>query len=81
MDRGYQNLKINTQLASLYRREFPDDLKINIAPIQQQHGGADCELFAAAVCLTLALGDDPTRVKWRQNRMRDHLKKCFETKL
>ena len=56
MDRGYQNLKINSQLASLYRRGFPDDLKINTAPIQQQHGGADCGLFATAVCLTLALG-------------------------
>ena len=31
-----------------------------------------------AVCVTLALGGDPTLVKWRQNRMRVHLKECFE---
>ena len=52
MDRGYQNLKINTQLASLYRREFPDDL--------DQHRA------------------DPTITWW--SRLRDHLKKYFETK-
>ena len=73
-------VEIKTQLASLYRRELRDELDLIIEPIQQQQDGADCGLFAAAVCLTVALGSNSTSVKWRQNRMRQHLKKCLEAK-
>ena len=74
---GYVNIDVKTQLASLYRREFPQNLCIDVESIQQQ-GVADCGLFAAAVCVTLALGAGPNKIRWRQNRMRGHLKKCFE---
>ena len=74
------NLNVQTQLASLYRREYPENLPIQIEQIQRQQGIADCGLFAAAVCVTLALGDDPTAIHWRQIKMREHLKQCFETK-
>ena len=67
------------QLALLYRKEAPENLEIRIIPIQQQQGGSDCGLFAAAVCVLLAQGGDPAIVRWRQNRMRKHLKDCFET--
>ena len=70
--------EVKVQLALLYRREAPHDLDVNLEQIQQQQGGSDCGLFAAAVCVTLAFGGDPTLVKWRQNRMRVHLKECFE---
>ena len=70
------NLKV--QLASLYRKET-EDLEIKLVPIQQQEGGSDCGLFSAAVCgVSMALGENPATVRWRQNRMRKHLKDCFE---
>ena len=77
MDYGSLSDRVKIQLASLYRREAPNNLDVNLEPIQQQQGGSDCGLFAAVVCITLAIGGNPTLVKWRQNRMRAHLKECF----
>ena len=81
MYQGYVNTNVQTQLASLYRREFPEDLSITVESIQQQNGGSDCGLFAAAICVALALGTNPTTLRWRQERMREHLKSCFESKI
>ena len=78
MSSGSLSDQVKIQLASLYRREAPHNLDVNVERIQQQQGGSDCGLFAPAVCLTLAFGGNPTLVKWRQNRMRVHLKECFE---
>ena len=75
---GLLNDEVKVQLASLYRREAPHDLYVNLEQIQQQQGGSNCGLFAAAVCMTLSFGGDPTLVKWRQNRMRVHLKERFD---
>ena len=66
--------KLKGQLASLYRKEAPHNLEVIVEPIQQQQGGCDCGLFAAAVCINLALGGNPTKTRWRQNRMREHLR-------
>ena len=66
--------EVKVQFALLYRREAPHDLDVNFVQIQQQQGDSDCGLFAAAVCVTLAFGGDPTLVKWRQIGMRVHLK-------
>ena len=65
MDYGSLSDRMKIQLASLYRREAPNNLDVNLEPIQQQQGGSDCGLFAAAVCITLAIGGNPTLMKWR----------------
>ena len=49
-----------------------------VEPIQQQQGGCDCGLFAAALCINLAQGGNPAKNIWRQNRMREHLRQCLE---
>ena len=67
---GLLSDEVKVQLATLYRREAPRDLYVNLEQIQLQQGGSDCGLFAAAVCMTLSFGGDPTLVKWCQNRMR-----------
>ena len=56
---GKQQQGIRYSTALLYRRES-EDLTIEIGQIQQQWGGADCGLFAAAVCIALAAGQDAT---------------------
>ena len=81
MYQGYVNTNVQTQLASLYRREFPEDLSITVESIQLQNGDSDCGLFAAAICVALALGTNPTTLRWRQERMKEHLKSCFESKI
>ena len=52
---GKTTEELDVQLALLYG-DGTGDLKVTLAPIQQQRGGADCGLFAAAVCLALATG-------------------------
>ena len=59
---GKTTEELDVQLALLYG-DGTGDLKVTLAPIQQQRGGADCGLIAAAVCLALATGVDPARMK------------------
>jgi len=44
----------------------------------KQQGETDCGVFAVAVCTCLAFGG---KMVVCQDRMRDHLLKCFEKKL
>ena len=47
--------------------------------VQQQQGGTDCGLFAIAYALSLASGEDPTRIKFKQEEMRQqHLIDCLQ---
>ena len=43
--------------------------------------GSSSGLFAVAVCLAVANGDDPALVRWKQIRMRSHLSGCFNNEL
>ena len=46
--------------------------------VQQQQGGTDCGLFAIAYAFSLASGEDPTRIKFKQDNMRQHLIDCLQ---
>ena len=70
--------ELDAQLSLLYRQEC-GDLNVTIASIQQQNGGADCGLFAIAVCLSLAVKVDPSKVRWRQMKMRKHFSEIFKS--
>ena len=70
---GKTSEEIDIQLALLYAHN-ESKLKIYVPAMQQQRGGADCGIFAAAVCLALVSGDDPAKIRWRQSNMRRHLK-------
>lgn len=53
---------------------------INVINVQRQDGYDDCGLFARAMATDLCAGKDPATVKYYQDRMRSHLKICFEKK-
>ena len=72
--------EFDTQLALLYSRG-EENLNITAAPIQQQRGHTDCGPFAVAVCTALAAGENPTLLRWRQDKMRSHLIQCFKTEI
>ena len=75
---GRTSESFDIQLAQLHAKdEF--ELKINVVPIQQQRGVADCGVFAAAICLAVVSGQDPANIRWRQANMRTHLKKCISS--
>ncbi|KAI6657249.1 hypothetical protein LOD99_11152 [Oopsacas minuta] len=75
---GRTSGELDIQLALLYGLSA-GKMTVTFAPIQQQRGGADCRLFAAAVCRAIANGDDPQHIRWKQNWMRSYLSDCFKT--
>ena len=75
---GKTSEEIDIQLVLLYVHN-DSKLRIYVTTMQQQRGGADCGIFAAAACLALVSGADSATISWRQSNMRRHLKKCIET--
>ena len=74
------NESLKWQLVYTYKELCKDDRSLDITVVlqQQQKGTSDCGLFCIANSVALANGIDPSTVSWDQNKMRDHLYKCFE---
>ncbi len=51
--------------------------KINHVHVQQQQDGNDCGLFAIAFATSLCTSQDPSRVRYHQASLRNHLRECF----
>ena len=75
MSAGLTSKELDTQLALLYQEE---SVNLEVTMAQQQRGGSDCGLFAVAFCLALASNQNPTQLRYRQSRMRNHLAEYFE---
>ena len=73
------NDSLKRQLVSIYKGLCNDDGSLNITVVlqQRQKGTSDCGLFCVANAVALANGIDPSLVKWEQDKMRDHLDRCF----
>ena len=76
---------LNTRPTDLLHRQMtqlfsPDDA----LPAYKQHnchkqvGGTDCGIFAIAYALDLLNGNEPHKIRYDQNKMREHLINCFE---
>ena len=74
------NESLKRQLVYTYKELCNDDGSLDITVVlqQRQKGTSDCGLFCIANAVALANGIDPSTVSWDQNKMRDHLYKCFE---
>ena len=77
------------QLALVYRalitveedgEEVDPYLNVHIPPVQQQTGSSDCGVYAIALAVHAALGDDVKHLEFDQTRMRNHLLHCFRKK-
>ena len=74
-------LSKNTRKVIAQLLHLPSDIKfitVEIMNIAKQVGSRDCALFAIAVIVSLAHGDNPCKIKYDQDQMRYHLIKCFE---
>ena len=73
------NDSLKRQLVSIYKELCNDDGSLHITVVlqQRQKGTSDCGLFCAANAVALANGIDPSLVKWEQDKMRNHLDRCF----
>jgi len=89
--RGASSLQI--QLAQIYKaliKEEVDDeeeghtykyLEVKVPAIQGQSGVKDCEVFAIAFAYHAARGDDLSKMRFHQERLRPHLVQCFKKRL
>ena len=50
---------------------------LNMVDMQCQKGASDCGLFAIAVMTSLLFSEDPAKVTYKQDKLREHLKECF----
>ena len=54
-------------------------LTVRMRDIQMRHGTSDCGLFSIACAVCLCQGDNPCRLSWTQDLMRQHLTNCLST--
>ena len=58
-----------------------DEVEFRLVNIQHQSNGSDCGLFAIACATELAHDRDPPLLcVWETERMRPHLRDCFESR-
>ena len=51
---------------------------IQVLPVQQQKGAADCDCFVIAFAVLAAFSECPSQYTFKQGKMREHLRVCFE---
>ena len=67
------------QLCNLMRTS-EEKLVVQMMDVQEQIGSDDCGLFAIANALSLCCGQDPCKITFRQDQMRQHLQDCLTSK-
>ena len=75
--------ELTNQIQHLYAPEITGRKVHHIHVKHQQHGSVDCGLFAVAYAIEAASGQDLeviADIEFVQEKMREHLLKCFETK-
>ena len=64
------------QIAAILFSE-KEEIQLQFKPVQEQHGTADCGVFAVAFATALCSGKDPAEIHFIQHQLRPHLKKCL----
>ena len=76
-DSLYKSIDKDTKQAILNIKKV-GRVKINSVNMQTQRGGTDCGVFAIAIATSLGYGDDPAKLTFQQENLREHLLKCLE---
>ena len=70
---------ISKVVHNLFESPGSSTLKIDMAEMQKQSPNSNnCGLFAVAVAMAILLDFDPSKIIFKEDRMRSHLYKCFE---
>ena len=76
---NYISFNLKQQICSFLRPK-EHSIKFLSVDMQQQEDTNSCGLFAIAVATELVAGGSPTTCKWDVEKMRQHLKLCFQKK-
>ena len=52
--------------------------RLQLVKTQKQVGSQDCGLFAVAMATAILNGHDTKTIQFNQQKMRDHLARCYE---
>ena len=70
---------VKAQIATILHTVHPS-LSLQFMDVQVQAGGYDCSLFAVAFLVSLALGKSPGQCHFHQDKMCQHLWRCFQNR-
>ena len=79
-DSLYNNISLSTKSTITKLLQSKESFTVRIKNVAKQLGGTECGLYAIAYCVSLANGQDPSRIVYDQREMRQHLISCFENK-
>ena len=70
---------VKAQIATMLHTVYPA-ITLQLMDVQMQASGYDCSLFAVAFLVSLALGKSPGQYHFHQDKMRQHLWRCFQNR-
>lgn len=70
---------VKAQIATILHTVYPT-ITLQFMDVQMQAGVYDCGLFAVAFLVSLALGKSPGQYHFHQDKMRQHLWRCFQNR-
>ena len=76
-DSVFTKLDAETRMTIMKMFNLKKTKDIIIMPMQKQHGCTDCGVYAIAVMTSLTHEEDPTRLKYKQMELRQHLVNCI----
>lgn len=65
-------------ILNLFQHNIVSEPRIKLVRSQQQKGLKDCGVFAIAMATAIAMGHNPSNVRFHQEFMRAHLVDCLE---
>ena len=79
-NRGTVNTHVRDQIADILYVPSAPEIHVDIQPVQQQTNGTNCGVFAIAYAVDLANDQDPTKIRYDEGKMREHLMTVFKWK-
>ena len=76
-DSVFVRLDAETRTTIMKMFQLKKTKDIIMMPMQKQYGSTDCGVFAMAVLASLAHEEDPSRFKYNQMELRQHLLDCI----
>ena len=72
------NTHVRDQIADFLYIPSAPEIHVDIQPVQQQTNGTNCGVFAIAYAVDLANDQDPTKIRYDEGKMREHLYDCLQ---
>ena len=70
---------LQIQLAQIYKEVAKDRmLEVDIVPVQQQKGAADCGVYSVANAFNAAIRKNLETITYNREKMHEHLQNYFE---